>query len=81
VQAHAEAPGTGGGTGVSICIACQPWSIDYRCQPETYDVRDCGETQYFDCTFGCTRNTCDPYVNSCGQYCWIEDTSRCVVEK
>ena len=35
---------------------------------QTYDVRKCGETQYFDCTFGC------PSINRCelteGVECW-----------
>lgn len=24
---------------------------------ETYDVEECGDTRYFDCTFGCSVNT------------------------
>jgi hypothetical protein len=24
---------------------------------ETYDVEECGDTRYFDCTFGCTMDT------------------------
>ncbi|HEY0019586.1 MAG TPA: pinensin family lanthipeptide [Longimicrobium sp.] len=81
IQGNADATGTGTGTGVSVCAVCEPWSNDRHCGPDTYNVHDCGETMYFDCTFGCTRNTCDPHVNSCGQYCWIEDTAQCVVEK
>ena len=31
---------------------------------QTYDVQACGETQYFDCTLGCSLNTyC---VGACG---------------
>jgi hypothetical protein len=30
---------------------------------ETYDVQACGDTQYFDCTFGCSQNTGCP--NGC----------------
>lgn len=38
----------------------------------TYNVRDCGETQYFDCTYGCSINT------RCIRYCLVEpvDNSR-----
>jgi hypothetical protein len=32
----------------------------------TYNVRDCGETQYFDCTFGCSYNT------RCIQLCYVQ---------
>jgi transcription elongation factor len=76
VQAHADAApnsvGCPAGTGVSDCIICQPWSNDIRCQPQTYDVRTCGDTNYLDCTYGCTRlyNTCG------GNYCWIDDNTR-----
>ena len=24
---------------------------------ETYDIQECGDTRYFDCTYGCTVNT------------------------
>lgn len=24
---------------------------------QTYDVQECGDTRYFDCTFGCSMNT------------------------
>jgi hypothetical protein len=24
---------------------------------ETYDIDECGDTRYFDCTFGCSVNT------------------------
>jgi hypothetical protein len=77
VQGHAQV--TAGttiapGTGVSDCLVCQPMSIDVRCV-FTYDLRDCGETRYMDCTYGCTR------FNSCGQVCWIEaDTPACAVK-
>jgi len=77
VQGHAQVPGTTiqPGTGVSECYVCQPWSIDIGCI-HTYDLRDCGETKYMDCTYGCTR------LNSCGDVCWIEadNTLRCVKE-
>jgi hypothetical protein len=29
----------------------------------TYDIQDCGDTQYFDCTYGCSQNTGCP--NGC----------------
>jgi hypothetical protein len=80
VRGHADVPGTTTtiqpGTGVSDCAVCQ-WS-QVGCYPS---INICRDTEYLDCTFGCTRNTCDPRINSCGQYCWIEDTARCVVEK
>jgi hypothetical protein len=25
--------------------------------PQTYDVQACGDTRYFDCTYGCSINT------------------------
>jgi hypothetical protein len=76
VQGHA--PNTVGcpGTGVSDCAICQPMTIDLNCQPLTYDLRNCGVTNpLWDCTYGCTRNTCDPHINSCGDVCWIENTA------
>lgn len=33
------------------------------CPPETYNVDLCGDTQYFDCTLGCSINTNCP--NGC----------------
>lgn len=30
---------------------------------QTYDVEACGDTRYFDCTFGCSVNTACP--NGC----------------
>jgi hypothetical protein len=58
-----------GNTGPSYCVECYPVSYDGACEPPTYDVRECGETQYFDCTLGCSQhNTCD--------VCWIETTKR-----
>jgi hypothetical protein len=74
VQGHApNTVGCPGGTGVSDCAICQPGTIDLACQPLTYDYRDCGVTNpLYDCTYGCTRNTCDRYVNSCGDVCWID---------
>ncbi|HEV7628632.1 MAG TPA: hypothetical protein VGO89_19220 [Streptomyces sp.] len=83
MQAHAEAaPGTtvvGPGTGVSECMVCVPWSVNVGCI-HTYDLRDCGETKYMDCTYGCTHVCSDR--NSCGVVCWIEvdNTPRCAVE-
>ncbi|HEX5871585.1 MAG TPA: hypothetical protein VFY65_14260 [Longimicrobium sp.] len=77
VQGHADIDtGTGGGSAVSVCVICQPQSIYYICQPPTYDVRTCGDTQYFDCTFGCTQhNTCRI------QYCWVDaNTQGCEVK-
>lgn len=76
VQGHADVPGTTTqrGTGVSDCIVCVPMSNG--CE----SIQICKDTEYLDCTFGCTRNTCDPRINSCGQYCWIEDTPRYAVE-
>jgi hypothetical protein len=60
VQGHAEAI-----TG-SRCPSYDP------CHPQTeYTV--CRETEYMDCTYGCTRlyNTCG------GNYCWIDKTADC----
>jgi hypothetical protein len=31
---------------------------------ETYNVQACGDTQYFDCTYGCSYNT--NCANTCG---------------
>ncbi|HEX5870126.1 MAG TPA: hypothetical protein VFY65_06915 [Longimicrobium sp.] len=28
---------------------------------QTYNVDICGDTMYFDCTLGCSRNTCPDY--------------------
>jgi hypothetical protein len=77
VQGHADVPGTTiqPGTGVSECVVCVPISWN-GCE----SIQICKDTEYLDCTFGCTRNTCDARINSCGQYCWIEDTPRCAVE-
>jgi hypothetical protein len=79
VRANEQVPGTTvAGTGVSDCMVCQPWSADIGCV-QTYDVRGCGDTKYFDCTYGCTVNCSDR--NSCGDICWIDDnTLRCAVE-
>ena len=30
------------------------------CPPQTYNVDLCGDTQYFDCTLGCSINTACP---------------------
>lgn len=61
----------GPGTGVSDCIICQPFS-QVGCEAS---INICRDTEWLDCTYGCTRNTCDPRVNSCGEYCWIEVTA------
>lgn len=80
VQGHAELPGTtiAPGTGVSDCVRCEPYSP--RCVPLTYDAYNCGETNYMDCTYGCTRACSDPRL-SCGNVCYVDDYSaRCPVE-
>lgn len=66
------------GTGVSDCAICQPMSQWIACQPS---VNICRDTEYMDCTYGCTRNTCDARINSCGQYCWIENSADCPIER
>jgi hypothetical protein len=67
VQGHAEAI-----TG-SRCPSYDPCaSVNVVCHPQTeYTV--CRETEYMDCTYGCTRlyNTCG------GNYCWIDNTGAC----
>lgn len=68
VQGNAAVP-VQPGTGVSECIMCQPWSNDQRCVPQTYDVYACGDTRYFDCTYGCTVACSDR--NSCGIVCYV----------
>ena len=45
VEGHAD-------TGLSYCALCQH-SVHFVCEPDTYDVNACGETQYFDCSLGC----------------------------
>lgn len=81
VQGNQDAGTTQPGTGMSGCASCDPWSNDRACGMDTHNVNECGETKVFDCTLGgCTANTCDPHVNSCGEYCWMEETSRCVVD-
>jgi hypothetical protein len=45
-----------GNTGVSYCEICRH-SYDNVCEPDTYDVVLCGDTRYFDCTYGCTVDT------------------------
>ncbi|HSU14879.1 hypothetical protein [Longimicrobium sp.] len=79
VAGRAEAaPGTtiiGPGTGVSECMVCVPLS-QYNCE----SINICKDTEYLDCTYGCTRNTCDPRINSCGDVCWIDDSAvKCQV--
>ncbi len=43
-------------TGMSYCQVCRH-SYDNVCEPDTYDVVACGDTQYFDCSYGCTVDT------------------------
>jgi hypothetical protein len=59
-------------SGPSYCNVCYE-SQDTLCEPATYDVVVCTDTNYFDCTFGCTQQ------NTCGyRKCWIgDDTKRC----
>lgn len=70
---------------VSVCIICQPHTVDWQCGPLTYDLR-CGETQYMDCTFGCTINCSGirgcSYGSGCPDVCWIEigQSQVCPVE-
>jgi hypothetical protein len=54
----------------SYCVICYPVSYDHRC---TYDPRECGDTNYMDCTFGCSQ------YNSC-KVCWIEETKACTID-
>jgi hypothetical protein len=72
VQGHGpevKSRGCPDGTGPSNCLECFPVSYDGACEPETYDVKACGDTMYFDCTLGCSQyNTCE--------VCWIEKTKR-----
>ena len=81
VRANAQIPGDtiiGPGTAVSECMVCDA-SVQISCI-DTYDVRNCGETKYFDCTFGCTVRCSDPRL-SCGPVCYIDDsTTRCAIE-
>jgi hypothetical protein len=88
VDGHQAAPLTRGcpGTGVSDCVICQPLTVQVGCGPLTYDLR-CGETQYMDCTYGCTFNCSGgrgcSYGSGCPDICWIDttDNSRaCPVE-
>jgi len=74
VAGHADVDtGTGGGTGQSFCVICHH-SYDFVCEPETYDVKACGDTKYFDCTLGCTQyDSCDY------RYCAIENSKGCEV--
>ncbi len=80
---HGHRPNTDGcqvtiqpGTGVSDCVVCQPFS-QWGCEAS---INICRDTEYLDCTYGCTRNTCDPRINSCGDYCWVENSAHCPVE-
>jgi hypothetical protein len=45
-----------GDTGMSYCQLCHH-SDDTVCETDTYDVVACGDTQYFDCSYGCTMDT------------------------
>lgn len=66
VEANADVNTRGcpvGGTGPSECVVCYA----------TYDVRQCPETEYVDCTFGCTQG------NSCN-VCWVEKTKGCQID-
>ena len=65
VEAHADVDSRGcpGGTGPSYCVVCYA----------TYDVRQCPETEYMDCTFGCTQ------ANSCN-VCWVDKTKGCQID-
>ncbi|HYW11862.1 MAG TPA: hypothetical protein VE871_07880 [Longimicrobium sp.] len=41
-------------------------TVDAHARPrpttlQTYNVEICGDTMYFDCTLGCSRNTCPDY--------------------
>lgn len=75
VRGHADVDTGGcGGTGPSHCVICQH-SVDYVCEPDTYDVKACGDTRYFDCTLGCTQ-----YDSCRAEYCWAEDTRGCEVK-
>lgn len=82
VEANLDQPGTGTGTinpgtGPSDCLRCQG-TIGMGCGPATYNAAECGESQYFDCTYGCTRACSDR--NSCVDVCYIRDTDNCVRE-
>jgi hypothetical protein len=55
------------GTGASECYICMSGGCE--------SIQICKDTEYLDCTYGCTRNTCDARVNSCGDVCWIENTA------
>jgi hypothetical protein len=52
-----------GGTGPSYCVLCYA----------TQDVRQCAETEYVDCTVGCTQ------ANSCN-VCWVDKTKGCEID-
>ena len=54
VAGHENSAGCGD-SGPSVCQVCR--SYYDVCDPGTYDVAACGETQYFDCTYGCTMDT------------------------
>ncbi|HEX6367584.1 MAG TPA: pinensin family lanthipeptide [Longimicrobium sp.] len=64
VEGHAVAPNTPycGGTAVSLCVVCEP---------RTYDPAQCGETNYLDCTFGCSAGCSN--TTGC-DLCWVDRT-------
>lgn len=62
VNGHIEGTG-GGGTVVYTGTISGPVI-------HTYDVRDCGESKYFDCTYGCTM------ANTCPRYCSIYEPAE-----
>lgn len=75
VDGHADVDTAGcGGTGPSYCRLCQH-SVDYVCEPDTYDVKLCGDTKYFDCTYGCTQ-----YDGCHTETCPREHTSGCAID-
>ena len=74
IEGHdAVAPDTkrcGGDTGPSYCHVCYETQETF-CEPETYDVVVCTDTNYFDCTFGCTQ------YDTCGhRKCAVEETTK-----
>ncbi|HWK88338.1 MAG TPA: hypothetical protein VNP72_00035 [Longimicrobium sp.] len=74
VQAHADVapddtiidPWTGGTTTI------QPATWNASVCVDTYDVKACGDTRYFDCTFGCTI---DCSRESYCHVCYADDNS------
>jgi hypothetical protein len=73
VNGHAVAPDTrgacGGNTAVSQCVICEP---------QTYDPAQCGQTNYLDCTYGCSYRCSN--TTGC-DLCWVhEDTKKCAID-